>query len=100
MIQEFSSKKRLDLYQSMLSEANSFEFPTPHSRTFYGLCKMMIKASGQTFSFLDSFPEIKNQRPNTLTDKEGFWFPLNEEGWNKRKMILKNAIRLIQTTHE
>lgn len=40
---------------------------------------------------MEYFPEIFNQKPPEILEN-GFWFELNEEGYNKRIEVLKQAI--------
>lgn len=94
-------RKRNKVYKLALKYAESeFQFHCDIPTKNFGLCSFIAHAHKETFRKFDGhiynvlsfYPEIIDHKPPTAIP-DGYWFSKTEKGLEKRKEILKAAIK-------
>ena len=80
-----TKEEKILLYNNMLKRVETKYRDKNYS--FY-LCAILILCG--CFKDIDELLELERHRPHR---KDGFWFPLNNEGAEKRIAIIKAAIK-------
>lgn len=86
--------KRIKIYEEILSILNDDRDVKESGILGVGLCFLLrYSVGGRIYRSISEFPELTRHKPKDNFQDTGYWFnPDSQEGTNKRRKILEDAI--------